>query len=118
MNSKKTFHPNKIIRTLITADTLFWAGAFFNSAIAAVYLADVIKIDPVTVIATGYAVYLLARSLPQFQIAVFHHHKPPLQPLQSSKRRPFFAAPPKPPVSQHNHIDPSQDQIHLADGAA
>jgi MFS family permease len=71
MNSKKTFHPNKIIRTLITADTLFWAGAFFNSAIAAVYLADVIKIDPVTVIATGYAVYLLARSLPQFQIAKF-----------------------------------------------
>jgi len=69
MKKKTEFHPNRIIKTLIAADTLFWAGAFFNSAIAAVYLSEVIKIDPVTVIATGYAVFLLARSLPQFFIA-------------------------------------------------
>jgi len=69
MKKINNFHPNKIIKTLIAADTLFWAGAFFNSAIAAVYLSEVIKIDPVTVIATGYAVFLLARSLPQFFIA-------------------------------------------------
>lgn len=75
-HNREAFKPNAIIKSLIAADTLVWTGAFFNSAIAAVYLAQVIPDNAVQVIATGYAVYLMSRSLPQFFVAkVLDHNK-------------------------------------------
>lgn len=75
-DKKKAFKPNGIIRSLMITDALVWTGAFFNSAIAAVYLAQVIPENSVQIIAIGYAVYLMSRSLPQFLIAkILDHNK-------------------------------------------
>lgn len=67
-NSKK-FRPNAIIKGLIFADGLVWAGTFVNSAIASVYLAEKLPVNAVQIIGLAYAIYLLSRSIPELFIA-------------------------------------------------
>jgi MFS family permease len=69
-------HPQKIrfnavVKQLTVAETLIWSGYFMNNAVAAIFLADRIALDPVRAIGFGYAIFLITRAILQIPIAKY-----------------------------------------------
>lgn len=65
------FKFNKIIQFLTYSDSLLWGGYYMMNAIVAVYLKDKIKVEPLEVIAMGFSIYMLSRSIFQIPIAQY-----------------------------------------------
>lgn len=60
---------NKTVKALLIGDGLLWAGIFFNSALAAVFLAEQLGESAITIIGSAFFVFLAARAAPQYWIA-------------------------------------------------
>ncbi len=62
---------NKHIKSFAITDGFIWSGNFLFSSIVALHLSNKLGGDPVSVIATGFSVYLIVRAFVQIPISKF-----------------------------------------------
>lgn len=69
---KYGFAFNKIIAILTWSDSLLWGGYYMLNAVIAIYLSEQLEVDnPIQVIAFGYAIYNISRSLFQIPFGMY-----------------------------------------------
>lgn len=64
-------HFNKVVEILTYSDSFLWGGHTMVNTLVAVYLSEKIAVDPLPIIASGFSIYFVARSIVQIPIAQF-----------------------------------------------